>query len=104
MAAGSEATTSSHIEEMIQELAQQEGLEAPDTRILHDGATAEVGKPSPPSGLSRDLPSSDPQLGKRILTCCILSFLSSPPFNVVVCREHLGSLSRGSCDKHWRRR
>jgi len=55
-------------------LAQQEGLEAPDIRMLHDGATAEVGEPSPPSGLSRDLSFLDPQLGKRILTCWILSF------------------------------
>ena len=74
MAAGSEATTFSYIEEMIQELAQQEGLEAPATRMPYDGATAEVGEPSSPSGLSRDLPSSDPQLGKRILTCWIQFF------------------------------
>ena len=75
MAVGSEAITSSHIEEMIQELAQQEGLEAPATRMPHDGATAEVGEPSSLSNLSRDLPSSDPQLGKRILTCWILFFI-----------------------------
>jgi len=65
LAVGSEATTSSHIAEMIQELAQQEGLEAPITRMPHDGATAEVREPSSPSSLSRNLPSSDPQLGKR---------------------------------------
>ena len=103
MAAGSEATTSSHIEEMIQELAQQEGLEASTIGMPHEVATVEVGEPSPPSGLSRDLPSTDPQLGKRILTCWIL--LSLPlTFNVVVCREHWGSSSRGSCGNHWRRR
>ena len=66
MATGSEATTTSHIEEMIQELAQQEGLEVPATGVSHEGATTEVGEPSSLSGLSRDLPSSDPQLGKRI--------------------------------------
>jgi len=44
MAVGSEATTS-HIEEMIQELAQQEGLEALTTRMPHEGASAEVGEP-----------------------------------------------------------
>jgi len=68
MAACSEATTS-HIEEMIQELAQQEGLEALTTRMPHEGASAEVGEPSSPSGLSRDLSSLNPQLSKRILTC-----------------------------------
>ena len=65
MATGSEATTTSHIEEMIQELVQQKGLEVSSTGVSHEGATADVGEPSSPSGLSRDLPSSDPQLGKR---------------------------------------
>ena len=37
LAAGSEGTTSSHIEEMIQELAQQEGLEVPATGMPHVG-------------------------------------------------------------------
>jgi len=32
----------------------------------HEGATAEIEEPSSPSGLSKDLTSSDPQLGKRI--------------------------------------
>ena len=44
----------------------------------HEGATAEIGEPSSPSGLSRDLSSSNPQLGKRIQTCWILSFSSLP--------------------------
>ena len=69
MATGSEATTSSHIAEMIQELAQQEGLEVPATGMPHEGASTEIGEPSSPSGLSRDLPSSDPQLGKKIQMC-----------------------------------
>jgi len=69
VAASSEATTSSHIEEMIQVLAHQEGLEFPSIGVSHEGATAEVGEPSSPSGLSRDFPSSDFQLGKRIQTC-----------------------------------
>ena len=63
---------------MIQELAQQEGLEAPATRMPHEGGTTEVGEPSSPSGLSRDLPFSDPQLSKRIQTFWILSFSSLP--------------------------
>ena len=51
---------------MIQELAQQEGLEVFATGMPHEGATAEIGEPSSPSGLSKDLPSLGPQLGKRI--------------------------------------
>jgi len=69
VATGSEAITSFDIEEMIKELARQEGLEVPAARVPHEGATIEVAKPSFPSGLSRNLPSSDPQLGKRIQTC-----------------------------------
>jgi len=69
VATGSEATTSSHVEEMIQKLAQQEGLEVPAIGMPHEGVSTETGEPSSPSGLSRDLPSSDPQLGKRIKTC-----------------------------------
>ena len=89
------------MEEMIQELAPLEGLEVSAAGMPHEGAIAEVGEPSSPSGLSRDLPSSDPQLGKRILTCWILFFLSFPlTFNVVICGEHYGSSSRGSCGKH----
>ena len=37
MATGVEATTFSHIEEMIQELAQPEGLEVPAIETLHGG-------------------------------------------------------------------
>ena len=69
MATGSEAITSSHIAEMIWELAQQEGLEVPATGMPYEGVSTEIGEPSSPSGLFRDLPSSDPQLGKRIETC-----------------------------------
>ena len=58
--ADGEATTSSHIEEIIQELAQQEGLEASTTGMPHEGAIAEIGEPSSPSDLSKNLPSSDP--------------------------------------------
>jgi len=71
---GSEATTSSHIEEMIQELAQQEGFEVPATGVPHEGVTVEIREPSSPSGLSKDLSSSGPQLGKRIKMCHILFF------------------------------
>jgi len=64
VATGSEATTSSHIEEMIQELAQQEGLEVPATGMPREGVTTEIGEPLSPSSLSKDLSSSDSQLGK----------------------------------------
>jgi len=74
VATGSEATTSSHIEEMIQELAQQEGLEVSASEMPHEGVTTKIGESSSPSGLSKDLPSSDPQLGKRIKMCHILPF------------------------------
>ena len=70
----SEATTSSHIEEMIQELAQQEGLEVPVTGTLREEVTTETGEPSSPSGLSKDFSSSDPLLGKRTKMYQILSF------------------------------
>jgi len=75
-AAGNEATTSSHIEEMIQELTQQEGLEASVTGMPQESSVVEVGEASSPRDLSRNLASSDPQLGKRILTYWIFSFLS----------------------------
>ena len=60
----SEVTTSCHIEEMIQELAQQEGLEVPTTGMPREGVTTEIGEPSSLSGLSKDLPFSYCQLGK----------------------------------------
>ena len=47
MATGGEATTSSHIEEMIQELAWQEGLEVPAARGPHEDATPRSGNPHP---------------------------------------------------------
>jgi len=53
---------------MIQELAQQEGLEAPVTGMPQESATVEVREAPTPHDLSRNLPSSGPQLGKRILT------------------------------------
>ena len=74
MATDSEATTFSHIEEMIQELAQQEGLEVPAIGMPYKGVTIEIGEPSSPSGFFKDLPFSDPQLGKRIKMCRILLF------------------------------
>ena len=42
MAIGSEATTSSHIEEMVQELAQLEGLEVLITGMPSEGVTTEI--------------------------------------------------------------
>ena len=56
-------------------LAQQEGLEVPPTGMPREGVTTEIGEPSSPSGLSKDLSSSDTQLGKRTKMCHILSFL-----------------------------
>ena len=66
MAADSEAATSSHIEEMIQELAQQEGVEAA-AEMPQERAIIEVRETSTLQDLPRDLPSSDPRLGKEIL-------------------------------------
>ena len=47
LAANSEVATSSHIEEMIQELAQQEGVEAPAIEMPQERAIIEVGGPQP---------------------------------------------------------
>ena len=74
MATGSKATTSSHIEEMIQEVAQPEGLEVPAIGILREGEITMTGEPSSQSGLPKDLPSLDPQLHKRTKMCHILLF------------------------------
>jgi len=63
----SEATTSSHIEEMIQELAQQEGVEAPATEMPQERAIIEVGETSTLQDSPRNSPSLNPQLGKKIL-------------------------------------
>jgi len=41
-----EATTSSHIEEMVKELTQPEGIEASVAEITSEGATVEIGEPS----------------------------------------------------------
>ena len=45
MATGVEAATSSHVEEMIQELTQLEGLEVPATGMLLEGITTVTGEP-----------------------------------------------------------
>ena len=74
MAIGCEATTSSHIEKMIQELAQPEGLEVPAIETIREGTTTVTREPSSQSGLPEDLPSLDPQLGKRTKMCHILPF------------------------------
>jgi len=63
----SEAATSSHIEEIIRELAQQERVEAPATEMPQERAIIEVRETSTPQDLPRNLPSLDPQLGKEIL-------------------------------------
>jgi len=41
-----EATTSSHVEEMVKELAQPEGIEASVAEITSEGAAVEIGEPS----------------------------------------------------------
>jgi len=63
----SEAATSSHIEEMIQELAQQEGVKALVTEMPQEGAIIEVGETSTLQDSPRNSPSLNPQLGKKIL-------------------------------------
>ena len=55
MATGVEATTSSHIEEMIKELTQQEGLEVPVTGMILEGITTMTTEPSSQSSLPKDL-------------------------------------------------
>ena len=60
---------------MIQELAQQEGLEAPITGMPQERTTVEVREASTPHDLSRNSPSSDSQLGKRILTYWMFPFV-----------------------------
>ena len=76
MATGVEATTSSHIEEMIKELAQSEGIEVPATGMILEGTATTAGEPSSQSSLPKDLPSSDHQLGKRTKILHILPFSS----------------------------
>jgi len=63
----SEAATSSHIEEMIQELAQQEDVEAPATEMPQEGAIIEVKETSTLQDSPQNSPSLNPQLGKKIL-------------------------------------
>jgi len=77
MATGVEAATSSHIEEMIKEQVQPKGLglEVLATGMISEGTTTIVGEPSSQSNLSKDLPFSDPHLGKRIKILYILPFL-----------------------------
>jgi len=53
---------------MIQELAQQEGPEAPIIGMPQESATVGVREASTPHDLSRNSPFSDSQLGKKILT------------------------------------
>ena len=63
----SEAGTSSHIEEMIQELAQQERVEVPIAGVPHERAIIEVGETSTLQDSPKNPPPLDPQLGKEIL-------------------------------------
>ena len=74
MATGVEVASSSHIEEMIQELVQPEGFEVPVTETLREGITTMTGEPSSRSSLPEDLPSLDPQLCKITRMSHILPF------------------------------
>ena len=76
MATGVEAATSSHIEEMIKELVQHEGLEVPANGMASEGTTTTAGEPSSQSSLLKDLPSLDSQLGKRVQILYVLLFSS----------------------------
>ena len=66
VATGVEAMTSSHIEEVTEELTQPRGFEVPNTSTIPEGTTTMIGEPSSQSSLPKDLPSSVPRLGKRI--------------------------------------
>jgi len=61
---------------MIKELAQLEGLEVSATGIIFEGTTTTAREPSFQSNLSKDLPSLNPQLGKRTKILHILPFSS----------------------------
>jgi len=74
VATGSEATTSSLIEEMIQELAQQEGFAVPATEMLREGVTIVTGEPSSQNWPAKGFTVLDHQLGTRIKMCHILPF------------------------------
>jgi len=76
VATGVEAATSSHIEEIIKELAQTESLEVSATGMILEGITTVTREPLSQSSLPKDLPSLDPQLGKRTRILHILSFSS----------------------------
>jgi len=62
-----EAATSSHIEEMVQELIQQERVEAPVTEMPQEKANIEVEGTSTLQGSPQNPPSLNPQLGKEVL-------------------------------------
>ena len=61
------ATTSSHIEEMVQELVQQERVEVPVTKMPQEKAHTEVRKASTLQDSPQNSLSLNPQLGKEIL-------------------------------------
>ena len=63
---GVRAVTSSYIEEMIKELVQPEGLEVSASCMISEGTTTVTGETSSQSSLPKNLPTLDPQLGKRI--------------------------------------
>ena len=74
MATSVEAATSSHIEEMIKEPVQPKSLEVPATGMILESTTTTAGEPSFQSNLPKDLPSLDPQFGKRTKILHVLPF------------------------------
>ena len=76
MATGVEAATSSHIEEMIKELVQPNGLEVFAIEMILESTTTTAGEPSSQSNLPKDLPSLDPQFSKRTKILHRLTFSS----------------------------
>jgi len=83
-----EATSSSHIEEMVQELTQPEGVKASVAEITperattdageastlpEEEATTDAGETSPLQGSPKDSTSLDLQLGKKALMSRVFS-------------------------------
>ena len=85
MAEDTEAATSSHFEEMVQELTQPEGVETPAAEAIteigepstlqEEEATTEVRETSPLQGSPKDSTSLDLQLGKEVLMSRMFLFL-----------------------------
>jgi len=73
VATGAEAMTSSHIEEITEELTQLRGFEVPTTSMIPEGTTTMIREPLSQSSLPKDLSSSVLHLSKKIKISYILS-------------------------------